>query len=86
MIDKKIASALGYIDFIVSGPFSWRNYEEGKRRAAKALKSLFQEYAMEIIGEMEEENLPSPFSRARNIGAEYRNQLRAEQREKVGEI
>lgn len=54
---------------------------------SKALKSLLKEYAMEIIGEDERAIYGSDFSGMVEFEHKVaRNQLRAEQREKVGEI
>lgn len=66
-------------------------WEGLKKRWNDAIKSLFKEYAMEIIGEPEglesgTENKSLSSQALEEIIKNARNQLRAEQREKVGEI
>ena len=61
-------------------------WEGLKKRWNDSIKSLLKEYAMEIIGEDERLKKITPKNSMDRVIVQTRNSLRAEQREKVGEI
>ncbi len=81
MIDKKIE---GILSIKVQ---EWGDgievYQRPNPEAVKKIKSLFKEYAMEIIGDDERLKKITPKNSMDRVIAQTRNSLRAEQREKL---